>query len=55
MKVGYYQFRPLFGKPEQNCQKILHALQNVEADLIVLPELALTAYYFKDKDRKSVV
>lgn len=50
MKVGFYQFRPLFGKPEQNCQKILSALENVDADLIVLPELALTGYYFKDKN-----
>ena len=49
MKVGFYQFRPLFGKPEQNCQKILAALKNVDADLIVLPELALSGYYFKNK------
>ena len=50
MKVGFYQFRPLFGKTEQNCQKILTALENVDADLIVLPELALSGYYFKDKN-----
>ena len=50
MKVGFYQFRPLFGKPEQNCQKILNALDKVDADLIVLPELALSGYYFKDKN-----
>lgn len=49
MKVGFYQFSPLFGRPEHNCQKILNALKNVEADLIVLPELALSGYYFKDK------
>lgn len=49
MKVGFYQFRPLFGRPEQNCKKILSALENAEADLIVLPELALSGYYFKDK------
>ncbi len=50
MKVGFYQFRPLFGKPKQNCHKILNALDNVDADLIVLPELALSGYYFKDKN-----
>lgn len=50
MKVGFYQFRPLFGKIEKNCQKILSALDNVDADLIVLPELALSGYYFKDKN-----
>jgi predicted amidohydrolase len=50
MKVGFYQFRPLFGKTDKNCQKILAALNNVTADLIVLPELALSGYYFKDKN-----
>jgi predicted amidohydrolase len=50
MKVGFYQFRPLFGKPEHNCQKILSALESVDADLVVLPELALSGYYFKDKN-----
>lgn len=50
MKVGYYQFRPLFGKPEQNLKKIISALESVEADLVVLPELALSGYYFKDKN-----
>jgi predicted amidohydrolase len=49
MKVGFYQFRPLYGKTEQNSKKILKALDNVDADLIVLPELALSGYYFKDK------
>lgn len=50
MKIGYYQFRPLFGKVEKNLQKILTGLQDVDADLIVLPELALTGYYFKDRE-----
>ena len=50
MKVGFYQFRPHFGKTDHNCQKILNALENVDADLIVLPELALSGYYFKDKN-----
>jgi predicted amidohydrolase len=49
MKVGFYQFRPLFGKTDRNCEKILGALDNVDADLLVLPELALPGYYFKDK------
>ncbi len=49
MKVGFYQFRPLFGKPKRNYKNIINALENINADLIVLPELALTGYYFKDK------
>ena len=50
MKVGYYQFRPLFGKVNQNVKKVVNALRDVEADLIVLPELALTGYYFRDRN-----
>jgi len=50
MRVGYYQFRPLFGKVQQNVKKVINALQDVEADLIVLPELAFTGYYFQSKN-----
>ncbi len=49
MRIGFYQFSPRFGEPEHNCEKILNVLKDVEADLIVLPELALSGYYFKDK------
>lgn len=49
MKVGFYQFSPLFGKPQENLEKILSVLDKQDADLAVLPELALTGYFFKDK------
>ena len=49
LKTGFYQFRPLFGKPEQNCRKMVRALGKMDADLVVLPELALSGYYFADK------
>jgi|TARA_B100000809_G_C15038542_1_gene494662 predicted amidohydrolase len=48
MKVGFYQFRPQFGKIAANTKKIIKALDKLDADLIVLPELALSGYYFKD-------
>ncbi|MCK5432147.1 MAG: acyltransferase, partial [Gammaproteobacteria bacterium] len=50
MKVGYYQFRPLFGKVRQNVKKVINALQEVKADLIVLPELAFTGYHFLNRN-----
>ncbi|MCP4370636.1 MAG: acyltransferase [Deltaproteobacteria bacterium] len=50
MKVGYYQFSPKFGKPSQNLERIRTALSGVKADIIVLPELAFTGYYFKDRE-----
>ncbi|MFZ0391007.1 MAG: nitrilase-related carbon-nitrogen hydrolase [Calditrichia bacterium] len=50
MRIGYYQFRPLFGKVEKNRRKVEQALQQVKADLLVLPELAFTGYHFRDKE-----
>ena len=50
MKVGYYQFRPSFGKVRQNVKKVINALQDIKADLIVLPELAFTGYHFQDRN-----
>lgn len=49
MKVGFYQFRPQFGKVSRNLLKVTGALRQARADLIVLPELAFTGYYFKDR------
>jgi len=49
MKVGYYQFAPEFGKPFQNLERIRTVLSGVEADIVVLPELAFTGYYFEDR------
>ena len=50
MRVGYYQFRPLFGQPRRNVAKVLAALADTTADLIVLPELAFSGYYFRDRE-----
>lgn len=49
MRVAFYQYRPLFGQPEDNCRKVVEKLKTVRADLVVLPELAFTGYYFKDR------
>lgn len=49
-RVGFYQFRPVFGKVQQNLNKVLKSLKNVSADIIVLPELPFSGYYFKDRD-----
>lgn len=55
MKVGYYQFRPSFGKVRQNVKKVVNALQDVKADLIVLPELAFTGYHFRDRNELKLL
>ena len=53
MKIGYVQFRPLFGKKQKNLKKILGFLNvgaDEEADLLVLPELCNTGYVFRSQE-----
>jgi len=50
MRVGFYQFRPVFGKVAHNRRKVLEKLSQVEADLIVLPELPFTGYSFTNRE-----
>jgi predicted amidohydrolase len=50
MRVGYYQYHPEFGAPKQNLAKVEDSLAGVDADIIVLPELAFTGYFFEDRD-----
>jgi predicted amidohydrolase len=50
LKVGYYQFCPVFGEVDHNLQHVIDALGHADADLIVLPELAFTGYCFRDRD-----
>jgi predicted amidohydrolase len=46
MKVGVYQFSPAFGNVQSNLKAIGAALEQVHADLVVLPELCTTGYQF---------
>ena len=48
-KIGFFQFEPKFGEVAANLVKVISALQYVDADVIVLPELAFTGYYFQDR------
>lgn len=50
IKVGFYQFQPIFGKKNQNLDKIINTLNNIQTDLIVLPELVFTGYHFENRD-----
>jgi len=49
MQVGYFQYHPEFGAPKCNLEKVEDSLAGVEADIIVLPELAFTGYFFEDR------
>lgn len=55
MHVGFYQFRPLFGKVNHNVHKVISALKNVSADIIVLPELPFTGYYFQSRAEVEIM
>jgi predicted amidohydrolase len=46
MKAGFFQFSPVFGRVEENVDKVLKKLSSTEADLVVLPELFNTGYQF---------
>jgi predicted amidohydrolase len=48
-RVGFYQFRPLFGEPAANFENIAGHLAKASADLIVLPELPFTGYLFRNR------
>jgi len=50
MRVGYYQYRPEFGAPKRNLEKVEDSLAGIDADIIVLPELAFTGYFFENRD-----
>ena len=49
LRAGFFQFEPKFGAVEENLERVLSGLHQVEADLLVLPELAFTGYLFEDR------
>jgi predicted amidohydrolase len=50
MKVAAVQFAPAFGEVEANLKACRRLVSSVEADLHVLPELALSGYLFESPD-----
>lgn len=50
MRIGFVQFNPVFGHKQENCAALERLLRDVEADVLVVPELFNTGYAFVDKD-----
>ena len=50
MKLGYLQVQPQFGKIKNNVENAIKKIENIKADLLVLPELFNTGYTFKSKE-----
>jgi len=49
MRVALVQSAPVFGDVAINLEALISAIQSVEAELYVLPELCLTGYDFMDR------
>ncbi|MBN1647762.1 MAG: hypothetical protein JW874_07005 [Spirochaetales bacterium] len=49
MRTGFLQFNPRFADPEYNLELCKDWLMKAKADLVVLPELALSGYYFSSR------
>ncbi len=46
MRVGFYQFDPVFGEVKRNLDTVTEKLATVDSDLLVLPELFASGYQF---------
>jgi predicted amidohydrolase len=46
MRIGFFQFSPRFGQPEDNLEALAVSVSGARADLVVAPELALSGYLF---------
>lgn len=49
-RIGFFQFQPLFGRINYNLDQVTRGIATARADVIVLPELPFTGYYFKNRD-----
>jgi len=50
MRTGVVQFEPEFGGIKRNMDRALSMISSEDADLFVLPELALSGYIFQSRD-----
>lgn len=50
MRIGFFQFFPVFGETGKNIDAIAGAVARAEADLLVAPELAPSGYLFTGRE-----
>lgn len=51
MRLAVAQFTPVFGDKEKNLSRIYELTKNAAADILVLPELCTTGYFFDAKEK----
>lgn len=50
MRVGLIQYEPRFGEAAANLEKVSGMISEMDADIVVLPELCFTGYTFTSRD-----
>ncbi|MGB9824548.1 MAG: nitrilase-related carbon-nitrogen hydrolase [Candidatus Hydrothermia bacterium] len=50
IKVGYLQFNPVKGDPDSNIEKVRRFIKSEDFDILVLPELAFSGYFFESRE-----
>jgi len=55
VKAAYLQFAPLYLEPEANRDTVAQLLDGVKADLVVLPELFTSGYFFRSREDLATV
>jgi len=50
MRIGLFQFAPIFGDKSANLDRVEQAMSKIECDIVVLPELFSTGYCFGSRD-----
>ena len=55
MRVGYYQYDPVFGEVTQNLDRVAARLDEAETDLLVLPELCASGYQFVSREEVATL
>ena len=55
MKISFLQYNPNYLRVQENLDRVEVLLSNLDADLVVLPELFATGYFFQSEDDLAAV
>ncbi len=55
MFISGVQFLPVFGEKEENINKIITYISDINSDIIIFPELSTTGYFFQNEQEVKIV